>query len=144
MPTEKLRRRARFPFGFEKFGDEIRLRGALDILRRATLLHDAVMHDHRQVGHGEGLFLIVRDEHSGDAQPLLKHSQPHPQFLSYLRVERSERLVQQQHPRLDCECAGQRNALALAAGKLARITVLQSLKLDERQEFIDAAGNLLA
>ena len=47
-------------------------------------------------------------------------AQPAAQLAAHLRVERAERLVEQQHLRLDRQRAGQRDALALAAGELAR------------------------
>ena len=41
--------------------------------------------------------------------------QPLAQLGAYLGVERAERLVEQQHPRLHGEGAGERHALALTA-----------------------------
>ncbi len=52
-------------------------------------------------------------------------SQPR-QFLAHLGVERAERLVEQEHARLDGQRPGERDALALAAGKLARITAAEA------------------
>ena len=49
---------------------------------------------------------------------VVQAAQPRPQLRADLRVERAERLVEQQHPRLDRERAGERHALALAAGEL--------------------------
>ena len=42
-------------------------------------------------------------------------AQPAAQLAPYRRVERAERLVEQQHLRLDRQGAGERDALALAA-----------------------------
>ncbi len=49
--------------------------------------------------------------------------QPLAQLRAHLRVERAERLVEQQHPRLDRERARQRHALALTAGELGRVAL---------------------
>ncbi len=67
-----------------------------------------------------GLFLVVGDEQRGDVQLVVQAAQPAAQLLAHLGVERAERLVEQQHARLDGERAGERDALALAAGKLRR------------------------
>jgi hypothetical protein len=69
------------------------------------------------VGKGDGLSDIVRDQHGGefvfepDALGQLVHFKPGQ------RVERAERLVQQQNARSRDECARKRYPLALAAGK---------------------------
>ena len=48
------------------------------------------------VGHRERLFLVVGDEHEGDAHGLLYLLQLLLHVLAQLQVERGERLVQQQ------------------------------------------------
>jgi hypothetical protein len=60
----------------------------------------------------------VGDEDAGDVDLVVQPPQPAPQLLAHLGVERAERLVEQQHLRLDRQRAGQRHALALAAGEL--------------------------
>ena len=72
-----------------------------------------------------------------------KFAQPAAQFLAHLRVERAKRLVQQQHLRLHGERAGQRDALALAAGKLRRKSFGERLELDEFQKFADTGADFL-
>ena len=54
-------------------------------------------------------------------------------------VERAERLVEQQHARLDRKRAGERDALALPAGKLVRKAVGEPIELHELQQRIDLA-----
>ena len=60
------------------------------------------------------------DVDEGDAEfalhPLQLQPHPHPQLL----VERRQRLVEQQHPRLGDGGARQRHPLLLAAGELRR------------------------
>ena len=51
-------------------------------------------------------------------------------LLAQLQVERAERLVEQKHFRLVDEGAGERHALALAAGKLARPALAVTRQLD--------------
>ena len=68
-----------------------------------------------------------------------RRAQPLPQLRADLRVERAERLVQQQHARLDREGAGERHALALAAGELVRVAVLVAGEPDDAEQLVDLA-----
>ena len=70
-------------------------------------------------------------------------AQPAAQLLAHLGVERAERLVEQQHPRLDRERAGERHALALAAGELGRIALVEAVELDQIEQLGDAAADLV-
>ena len=72
-----------------------------------------------------------------------KLAQPAAQFLPHLRVERAERLVEQQHFRFHGERAGERDALALAAGKLRRKSFGQRFELDELQQFFHAGADFV-
>src|SRR5215210_3845085 len=54
-----------------------------------------------------------------------------------LGVERAERLVEQQHTRLDGERAGQRHALALTAGELARVALVVARQPDDAEQLVD-------
>ena len=62
--------------------------------------------------------------------------------LRTLRVERAERLVEQQHLGLDRERARERDALALAAGELVRIAVGEPVELHEREQLVDLGADL--
>ena len=55
-----------------------------------------------------------------------------------VRVERRERLVEQQHARVARQRAGQRDALALAAGQLARARVGEVGDAEALQQLVDA------
>ena len=57
--------------------------------------------------------------------------QPRAQLLAHPRVERAERLVEQQHLGLDRERPGERHALALAARELRRVAVGEAVEVDE-------------
>ena len=48
----------------------------------------------------------------------MKATQPGAKLLAHLRVERTERFVEQQHRRCDSECPRQRHALPLPARQL--------------------------
>src|SRR5205823_14568557 len=58
------------------------------------------------------------------------------------RVERTERLVEEQHLRIDRERAREAHALALTTGELRRITPCEPLQLDELEELVDALVDL--
>ena len=112
----------------EEVEDERRGRLIVDLVGRADLLDPPLVHHHDAVGHFERLFLVVGDEDAGDVQLVVQPAQPAAQLLAHLGVERAERLVEQQHARLDRQRARQRHALALAAGELRRIARGSSLR----------------
>ena len=71
-------------------------------------------------------------------------AQPAAQLRAHLGVERAERLVEQQDARLDGERAGERHALALAAGELGRIALLEAGELDEVEQLHARASRISA
>ena len=79
------------------------------------------------------------DEDAGDVQLVVQPAQPAAQLLAHLGVERAERLVQQQHLGLDRERAGERDALALAAGELRGIAVGQPVELHQLEQLVHLA-----
>ena len=89
------------------------------------------------VGDLHRLLLVVGDEHRGHVDLVVQPAQPGAQLLAHLRVERAERLVEQQHLRLDRERAGQRHALALATGELRRVAVGELLEVHELEQLVD-------
>ena len=114
-----------------------------DLVGRADLLDAALVQDGDAVGELQRLVLVVGDEDGGVAGRVVELAQPAAQLLAHLGVERAERLVEQQHPRLDRERAGQRDALALAAGELAGIAVLPGPSSWTRSSrSVDAAADL--
>ena len=127
----------------EEFRDEFASAGSRRTSAGAPYLLDpAGIHHRHQIGHGEGLVLVMGDEDRGDAGLVMDMAQPDAQFLAHLGVQRAERLVQQQHARLDRQRPGQRHALALAAGQLAGIALAQILQLHQLQQFLDPALDL--
>ena len=98
----------------------------VEVARRADLLDLAVVHHHDLLGHLHRLLLVVRDEDGRHVDLVVEAAQPGAQLLAHRGVERAERLVEQQHARLDGERAGEGHALALAAGELRRVAVRRS------------------
>ena len=107
----------------DETGDEARARRLVDFGRRRHLHHLALVEDGDAVGHGHGLFLVVGDDDEGEAELLLQVHQFELGLLAQLLVERAERLVEQQHLRPLGDRAGERHALALAAGELVRLAL---------------------
>src|SRR5690606_34023446 len=108
----------------------------------ADLLDPALDHDDDAVRELQRLFLVVGDEDGGVAGGVVDRAQPAAQLAADLRVERAERLVEQQYLRLDRHGAGERDALALAAGKLRGIALLQPGQLYQVEQLRGAAADL--
>ena len=102
----------------EEVRDELGDRFLVDLLRGPELHDPAAVHDGEPVRHLEGLLLVVGDEDEGDADLLLQRGQLGSQRVPQLRVERAQRLVQQQHRRLEDQRPRQGDALLLPAGHL--------------------------
>ncbi len=75
----------------------------------------ALAEDRNAIGHRERFFLIVRHVDEGDAHLLLNGFQLDLHLLAQLQIERTQGLVEQQHPRTQDQRAGQSDALPLAA-----------------------------
>ena len=114
----------------EKSGREFAPWPVVDIFRRPFLNDASVTQDADAVGHGQRFFLIMGDEDGGDANLALDALQFHLHVDAQRLVERGERL-QQQHARLRHDGAGERHALALAAGKLVRAAAAQLSELHQ-------------
>ena len=91
-----------------------------------------------RVGDLHRLLLVVGDEHGRDVDLVVQAAQPGAQLGADVGVERAERLVEQQHARLDGERAGQRHALALAAGELRRVALVVAGEADDAEQLVDA------
>ena len=84
------------------------------------LRQPAGVHHADAVGERHRLLLIVRDDDEGQTELVLQVHQLEAGIFAELAVERRQRLVEQQHPRPLGKRARERDALALAAGKLVR------------------------
>ena len=107
----------------EEPGDEARRRPLEQIERRALLLDHAVAHQHDPVGERHRLDLVVRDVDHRGGDLLMQPLDLDAHLVAELRVEVGERLVEQEELRVAHDGAADGDALALAAGKLARIAV---------------------
>ena len=121
---------------------ELVRRPLVEVLRRADLLDAPVVHEHDLVGDLHRLLLVVRDEDRRDVHLVVETAQPLAELLPHARVERAERLVEEQHLRLDRERARERHALPLAAGELRRIALAEPLELHELEQLVHALADL--
>src|SRR6478735_4638728 len=80
---------------------------------------------HHAVGEEHGLVDVVRDEDDGFSRSLPEAHQLFLHLLARLRVERAERLVHQQHLRIEGEDASERGALLHPARELRRIVIAE-------------------
>mgnify|MGYP003693904387 CR=1 FL=1 len=136
MPTMQIRRA-------QESRDELGARRARTA-RAAGRPRAAALVEHADpVGDLERLFLVVRDEDRGDAHLALDAVDGAPQIDADLRVERAERLVEQQDFRAVRERAGERDALLLAAGQLPRHARAQACEVDELEQLLAAAAALV-
>src|SRR3954454_22659480 len=78
----------------------------------------------------------MRDEHKGDAELALQSFELDLHRLAQLAVERTERLVQEQHAWTLHQRAGKRNALALTAGELGGSSVAVPLETKGAQRLV--------
>ncbi len=115
--------------------------GALvDVARRADLLDPPLVHHDDAVGHRQRFLLVVRHQDRRHAQALLQRADLAAQPQPLERVERRQRLVEQQQPGRGRERARERDALLLPAGKLSRIFAAAVGQADEVQELGDACA----
>ena len=90
---------------------------------------------HRQpVRDGERLLVVVGDHQRGGAGGQQDLAQVDGEPLAQRRVQRGQRLVEQQQPGLHRQRTGQGDPLPLAAGQGAREAVVVPLEADERQQ----------
>ncbi len=74
--------------------------------------------------------MVVRDVDNGEAQPLLEVADLVAHLPAQPRIEVRQRLVEEQHRRLEHERAGYRHALLLAAGELGGQPLAESGQAD--------------
>ena len=121
---------------------ELARRVVVELARAADLLEPAVVDDRDLVGDLHRLVLVVRDEDGRHVDDVVELAKPLAELGADARVERAERLVEEEHLRLGRERASEAHALTLAAGELRRVAVPEVLELDEVQELVDALGDL--
>ena len=115
---------------------------SVDPFGRARVLDPPVARDHAQIGQRHGLLLVVGDVDEGGADALLDGLQLVLHLAPELEVERAERLVEQQHRRLDHERAGEAPRADAGRRKLVRPAPRDMLQPDQRQRILDGAAAL--
>src|SRR6202012_1230485 len=78
----------------------------------------------------------------GDMHLVVQAAQPGTQIVADPRVQRAERLGEQQHLRSDGQRAGQRHALTLTAGELTRVASLKTAEPHHLQQVVYLLGDL--
>src|SRR5262249_16367477 len=115
--NEVHRRRA------DEAGDEFVGRPVIEIEWTALLFDDPLPHDDDMVSHGHGLDLVMGDIDRRGMQPIVQGTD----FLTHMdaqrRIEIRQRLVEKESLGMADNGAAHGDTLALAAGKLARITL---------------------
>ncbi len=122
-----------------KVGDKRTHGRRVELLRSADLLDVARIHHGDPVGDGERLLLVVSDEQGRDAELRLDAADLIPKLHPHLRVERGQRLVEQQNARASDECTRKGNTLLLSAGELVGVTLAQVAEADHVECFGRAA-----
>ncbi len=112
--------------GPEERHDELVGGAVVHVAGDADLLDPALVQHRDPVGDVERLLLVVGDQHGGHVHLVVQAPQPRPQVLTHLGVERTERLVEQQHLGVDRQGAGQRHALPLTTGELRGVAGLEA------------------
>ena len=106
-------------------------------------MFDASVSEHGDpVGDVERLGLVVGYQHRGDMHLVVQAAQPGTQIVANPRVQRAERLVEQQHLGIDGQRAGQRHALTLTAGELTRVAGLETAEPHHLQQVVYLLGDL--
>ena len=100
-----------------------------------------MFHDRHAIGQFQCFVLVVRDEHTGEADLLLQFAQPAAHFLAHARVQRAKGFIQQQDARLDGQRTGQCHALALSARELVRQAIAIARQLHQLQQLAHAPAH---
>ena len=113
------------------------------LLRRALLLHDALLHQHDLVGDAHGLLLIVGHKYGGHAGLDLDPADLLPHFQTQAGVQIGQRLIQQQDLGPLHQRPGDGHPLLLAAGELAGLPLQKISDLHQLCHFLRAFPDLL-
>ena len=133
---------ARQPHGQEGGGQRgVKVLG--DVTEGPALLDPALAEQRDLVAQALDHVHLVRDDKDGQAQAAGEVVDEGEDPLGAGGVQRRCRLVAQQHVRVGGEGAGDAHPLALAAGKLCRVGVLEPLEAHEGEQLGGAAAALL-
>ena len=125
--------------------DELGCRVGQDLRWRVVLGQDpAALEDRDAVGHLDRLVHVMGHEHDRLADLLLEPQELVLEAFAPDRVDRAERLVHEHDRRIRGEGASHADALALAAGELARISVtVGRLEPDEVEQLVRPRADAL-
>ena len=127
----------------DEAGHETVDRAVVEFLRRADLLEATFVHDRDTGAHGHGFDLIVGHVDERRVEALIQAQDVCPGLDAQLGVEVGERLVHEEDRRLAHDGAPEGDALALAAGELARLAVQVAAEVQDRRRLLDAGLDLL-
>ena len=118
--------------------DERIIRIPVHRLGASNLLDSALAHHAHTVGDGQRFFLIMGNEQGGDARIPLDTTNLFTHLKSHGGIKRAERLIEQEHPRLDRQRSRQRHPLLLTARQLVWKPLLKTSETHEIKQFADA------
>ena len=121
----------------DELGDTQIRRVAVDAARIVQLKDVAVHHDGHAVRHGEGFRLVVRHIDEGGAERAVQFGEFGAHVNAQSRIEVRQRLVHQERQRLAHHGPAESRALALSAGKLARLAVKERIDLENARRLIN-------
>ena len=131
-PAQQVRSRER--------GHERVARARHELGRRRELAQASVDEHADLVRERRRVLVVVRDEQRGEGEVAQQLVQLAAHLRLRMRVERSERLVEQQHRRVPREGPGERDALTLAAGELSGTRVCEVRDPEPLEQVADGAG----
>src|SRR5262245_1966010 len=124
----------------DELAHEAGARAVVDLERRGRLLERAVAEDRDAVRHRHRLGLIVCHVDHRNADLAVDALELDLHLLAQVLVEGAERLIEQEHVRVEDEAAREGNALLLAAGQLARMLVGEGPQADQVKDLAHALG----
>ena len=127
----------------DEAGNEAGRRSMVEIVGRPDLLDAATVHHHHAVGERHRLDLVVGDVDGGGAHLLMHALDLGAHLHAQLGVEVRQRLVEQEDLRIAHDRAPHGDALALAAGELARLALEQLGDVEDAGGLLHAARNLV-
>ena len=108
--------------------DALQFRAQAQRVDRSLRQHLARLEQHHVGRELQHLLELVTHVHHRDGEPVAQRLKVRQHFLAARHIERGERLVQQQQPRLRQQRAPERDALAFTAGELVRTAREQRLE----------------
>jgi hypothetical protein len=100
-------------------------RRPLEIAHRPSLFHPALLHHHNLVGEARRFGQVVGYEQGREVKFGSDTLECLVRFAPRDRIERTERLVEEDNFLLRGECAGDRGTLSLSARQLAREAIAE-------------------